>query len=176
MNVFDILIGIPLLWAIFKGFKKGLILEIISIFALIAAIYGSVHFSFYIADIIDKKFHFKYSHITAFTLTFIFILIGLFWFAKVLETIVKSVALSLVNKILGSFFSLIKMAFIVSCFLYIINSINIKLSFISDKIQNDSLLYKPVSLIAPAIFPLMKEKFDEIKKATNEQLPSKPNK
>jgi len=34
MNYFDIMIAIPLIWGIYKGFKKGFIIEIASFIAL----------------------------------------------------------------------------------------------------------------------------------------------
>ncbi len=45
MNYYDIIVGILLLIAAYKGFKRGLVFELISIVGLIIAIYGAFKFS-----------------------------------------------------------------------------------------------------------------------------------
>ena len=45
MNYIDIFLLVPLLWGAFKGFKKGLIIEVVSLIALGLGIWGGVHFS-----------------------------------------------------------------------------------------------------------------------------------
>ena len=45
MNYYDIIAGYILLVAAYKGFKRGLVFELISIVGLIIAIYGAFKFS-----------------------------------------------------------------------------------------------------------------------------------
>ena len=45
MNYLDIIIAIPLVWGIVIGFKKGFVIEIASLIAILAGVYGSIHFS-----------------------------------------------------------------------------------------------------------------------------------
>ena len=42
MNFLDIVIGLLLVWGLFKGLKNGLFVEIASLAALIAGIYGAI--------------------------------------------------------------------------------------------------------------------------------------
>ncbi|MDD5569617.1 MAG: CvpA family protein [Bacteroidales bacterium] len=163
MNFFDFLVVIPLLFAAFKGYRKGIILEVISIIALIAAIYGGIHFSYFAGNFLGKYIHSGFIKIISFAVTFILILIGLYWFAKILEKFVDAIALGFANKITGCFFGLLKMAFIISCIIYIITSIDSNKILLTEKTTSNSLLYKPVSVIAPAVFPVLKEKFEQIK-------------
>ena len=59
MNYVDIILAAPLLLGAFKGFKKGLIIELISLIALAVGIWGAVHFSDFavqlLAENIDQK-------------------------------------------------------------------------------------------------------------------------
>ena len=48
MNVFDIIIASLLLFGFVRGIMKGLFLEVASLVALIAGVYGSIHFSLYL--------------------------------------------------------------------------------------------------------------------------------
>jgi len=163
MNIIDIILAIPLLWAAYNGFRKGIVLEIISICALLGAIYGSIYFSHFTASFL-QKFNLKYIQIISFSITCILILVGIFWLGKVLDKVIKAAALGLVNRIAGSLFSLLKFGFILSCFLYIINNFDTDKKLITEQKQKDSFLYKPVSSIAPVVFPVLKENFEKLKK------------
>ncbi|MFA6923051.1 MAG: CvpA family protein [Bacteroidales bacterium] len=169
MHFLDVVIGVPLLWTAFKGFRKGLILEILSIITLIVAVYGGIHFSYFTANLLGKYIHSGFLQIISFAVTFILILIGLYWFAKILEKFVDAIALGFANKITGCFFGLLKMAFIISCIIYIAASIDSNKILITEKTISNSLLYKPVSAIAPAVFPILKTKYEQIKDKSNLQ-------
>jgi membrane protein required for colicin V production len=155
LNYLDIILAIPLLWAIYKGFRKGLIIEIASLVALLLGIYGSIHFSDYVSDYLKNSFHMKtaYLHIISFAVTFILIVIIVYAIAWVIEKLVDVVSLSFVNKLAGSVFSLIKMAFILSVILYFIDALDTKKSFISESKRNSSVLYIPVSNLAKTFVP-----------------------
>ena len=56
MNWLDIVLAIPLLWFMYKGFRNGLIIELASLAALILGIYVALHFSFYVKDYLVDSF------------------------------------------------------------------------------------------------------------------------
>jgi len=45
VNTLDIILAVPLLYGLYKGFTRGLIVEIASLVGLVLGIYGGVHFS-----------------------------------------------------------------------------------------------------------------------------------
>ena len=55
MNFIDIILIIPIIWFIYKGFKKGFIIEIASLIALFLGIYVAIHFSGNITSFIDDN-------------------------------------------------------------------------------------------------------------------------
>ncbi len=55
MNVLDIILAIPILWLAYKGFTKGLIIEISTLAALVLGIYASLHFSYITADFLRNN-------------------------------------------------------------------------------------------------------------------------
>ena len=73
MNYIDIILAIPLLWAIYMGFTKGFIIEITSLIALFLGVYGAIHFSYYISD--SMKLSSAYSPLISFAITFLIIVI-----------------------------------------------------------------------------------------------------
>ena len=53
--IFDILFILIFLWAAYKGFTKGFILQAATLAALILGIWGSIKFSGYVAVVIMEK-------------------------------------------------------------------------------------------------------------------------
>ena len=157
MNYIDLIIAIPLVWGVFVGFKNGLIIEVASLAALLLGIFGAIHFSDLTANFLVTNLNIttQYINLIAFAVTFVGIVILVHLLAKMIDKLVKAVALGFVNRLLGMVFGLIKYAFIISIILVIINAINRNNTIISkEKIEN-SILYKPLSAFAPSIFPYL---------------------
>ena len=81
--------------------------------------------------------------------------------ARAISKLVKAVALGFIDRIAGLLFGVLKTAFIVSIVLVVINSIDQRVPFIPDDHKENSLLYQPLSKLAPAIFPYLN--FEEVK-------------
>ncbi len=155
--IFDLIFLIIFLWAIYKGYSRGLILQAATLAALILGIYGAIRFSGLTASIIIEKLHvnWQYMHLIAFAITFIGIVIGIHFLARVFEKLLKAIALNLINRIFGAVFSVIKYAFIISAILVVINGINRRANFLPQEKINKSILYRPLSILAPMIFPYL---------------------
>ncbi len=163
MNYLDIILAIPLVWAVYKGFTKGLIFSVASLLALILGIYGAIHFSFIVEEYVKAWFHpgEKYLVFISFSITFLLIVIIVHMVAWAADRLIKAIALGIVNRLAGVVFNVIKMAFILSVILSLVNYLNSFRHFIPDEDREESLLYGPVSGFAPAVFPYLK--FDELK-------------
>ena len=166
MNIFDLVFLVIFIWAAYKGFSKGLIIQAASLAALLLGIIGAIKFSGYTAFVLTKKFNVtgEYLQLTAFAITFVIIVIAVHIIARLTEKFVKAVALDFVNRILGLLFSTIKMAFIISIILVIINIINYRKPFLPKDKVNKSLLYKPLSSLAPMLFPYFRLEYDKIRR------------
>jgi len=159
MNYIDAIIAIPLLWFTYKGFSKGLIIELATLIALLLGIYISAHFSDFTADFLRQKldFHSQYMSIISFSLTFVGVVTLVMIFGKSLEKVINVILLGFVNKLLGGVFGLIKVSFILSILIFILTTFEVENKLISPDMQSQSLLYPPVKAIAPVIFPVIKE-------------------
>jgi len=160
MNYLDIILAIPLLWTIYKGFTKGLIIEIASLIAIVMGVYGAIHFSYFITNALHLTS--AYSPLISFAITFLLIVVVVYLLAKMLEKSVNLLALGFLNKLAGAFFSLLKMAFILSVLLMFFNKIDSKANIISEETKKHSLFYPAVSAFAPWLIP--KINFEEIQK------------
>jgi membrane protein required for colicin V production len=82
--------------------------------------------------------------------------------ARALEKLLKAAALGIVNRIAGVLFAVLRTAFLLSVILVVLNTIDRRAPFIPDEHKENSLLYRPLSSLAPAIFPYLD--FDGVRK------------
>jgi len=101
MNYIDIILSIPLVLGYLQGLQKDLSLKVASLVAIILGVYGAIHFSYYISDIL--KMNSPYLPLISFALTFLIIIVAVYLFAKLLEKSINLLALGFLNKLLGAF-------------------------------------------------------------------------
>lgn len=153
MNFIDIFVAALLLWFGYKGFKKGLVFELVSIVSLSLGIYGGLKFSDRTAEYIMEFVDSQYLPVVAFTITFLVILVLVFAAGKVVEKIVNLAALKLVNKSLGAAFGVLKTLLILSVLIVIVESYDNKLNFVPEDTKNTSMLYNPLLNFANQVLP-----------------------
>lgn len=159
MNYLDIIFLVPLLFALYRGFKKGIIHMVASLAALVLGILGAIRLRPVFASILDSLFDISpdYMNIIAFSAAFVVIVILVHLVAYVVERLIKAVALNLVNRLLGMAFGLLVTAFVLSMILWPINQVNAEKPFIKPERIENSMLYRPLSAFAPAVFPYLKK-------------------
>ena len=114
MSFLDIVLGILLIWGLYKGLTNGLFVELASLIALIAGIFGAIHFSYIAGDYLSQNMDWndRYIKITAFLITFIAIVLLVHLAGKLLTKIADFAMLGLLNKIAGGIFGMLKVAII----------------------------------------------------------------
>lgn len=169
MNYIDIAIAIPLLWGTYKGFTKGLVIELASIIGLILGVYVGMHYSDITAGYISQFVEIEQTFlpIVSFAATFISVILVVLLLAKILEKLVNLVALKLVNKISGAGFGLLKATFIVSLIIVFVESVDSRLELIPKETKEGSLLYQTLGSVAPTIIPAIKD-LDVLKEAVEQ--------
>ncbi|MBA4322754.1 MAG: colicin V production protein [Odoribacter sp.] len=159
MNYIDIIIIIVLGFAMIRGFINGLVKEVASLAALILGIWGAIRFSSYTAEKLYDYFDMsgKYVGIISFIVTFAIIVIIIHFIGLLVDKLIDAVALGFVNRLLGIVFGLFKSVLIMSVLLVVLNAINARRPFLPEEKIEQSMLYNPISDIAPAIFPIIGE-------------------
>jgi membrane protein required for colicin V production len=171
MNYIDIVIIVVLAVAMVRGFINGLVKEVASLAALILGIWGAIRFSSFTAGKLYDYFDMsgKYVGIISFLITFGIIVIIIHFIGLLVDKLMQAVALGFINKLLGIVFGLFKSVLIMSVVLVVLNAIDARRPFLPKEKIEQSMLYNPVSDIAPAIFPIIGEggfyqSFDRFKK------------
>ncbi|MEX2595559.1 MAG: CvpA family protein [Salibacteraceae bacterium] len=156
-NHWDIILFLPLLYAAWKGFRKGLIVELASILALIAGLYIAANFSEFTAQKLGEFLNWNGAWVgyASFLITFIAVVFGIYALAKVVEKAVNMAALKFVNKLTGLFFGVLKIALILSIIINLIGYIDQHIPVLSKSEPEKSLLFEPVKNLAPTVIPVL---------------------
>ncbi len=172
-HLLDIIIALPLVWGIYKGFKKGLIIELTTLAALLTGIYGAIRFSDRAAVLLREEWAIDdtYLPILSFAVTFILIVILVNLIGRMLEKVVDMVALGFINKMAGGVFRALKVSLILSVLFTMLQSLDEDWGIIPPEVKESSVLYSPLSALAPVIVPAIKD--NEWAKKFNNQLPTK---
>jgi len=157
MNWIDFIIIALLAFGLIQGFIDGLIIEIAELVALVAGIWGAIHFSGWTAGKLAVWFDMQsaWTGIVAFAFTFIAIVIAIYLIGKMIDTLMKAISLGIVVKTLGAVFGVLKTALILSVIFVFLNSIDQKRHFLPSSMIARSHLYNPIADLVPAIFPMV---------------------
>lgn len=165
MSFIDIVFAVLLGFAVYKGLKNGLFVEVASFVALILGIYFAIKFSNLVGAIftgIVPSWNPKYIEITAFIITFLLVVIGIHLSAKILTKLADFAFLGWINKLAGVIFSLLKTILALSVVLFILEKINIDNMLVSIETQENSIFYNPIQSISRAIYPTIEGWYTEI--------------
>jgi len=155
VNFLDVIFIVPLIWAGFRGFKKGLIIEVSALIAFGLGIWGGIHFSDFVAELLSDSIESKYVPLVSFAITFILIVAAIFVLGKMLEKAVNLVQLKLVNKATGAVFGVAKIVLVISVLLVIVNSFDEKANIVPKDLKENSLLYQPLSDVSLKVIPAL---------------------
>lgn len=165
MNYIDIILCTPIVWGLYKGFTKGLIVEAATFIAFGLGVWGGIRFSDFIAAKIKEWFSWDspYLPVVSFAITFLGIVILIYFIAKLIQRLAEGMALGAFNKIGGALFGALKFAMVMSVVIFVIDALEESYPMVSFKTKEESLLYKPVGKIAPTLIPtLNKSKMAEL--------------
>ena len=160
INLVDILIIVPLLLFAWNGYRKGLIIEVASLAALVLGLYAAFYFSDFAAKILNDNFNIneKYIAIIAFLLTLIVVVFFVITTGKVVQKFVEIIFLGFINKLAGSVFGLLKGALIISLLIFAINYFNFGSFIFKEETKQKSISYEKIESIAPWMFSWLDSK------------------
>lgn len=114
MNFLDIIVAILLGLGIIRGLRNGVIREVAGLLGVILGIWAGLRLAFLFADYYREHIDIneKLLPFLAFLTAFVLALVAVLLLGRILDRIVKAAQLSLLNKILGAVFGVLKWAFI----------------------------------------------------------------
>ena len=151
MNYLDIIIAIILFLFGFKGFRKGLIIEVVTLLAFAIGIYGAMHFSDFTA-----------SHLQ----TFILLVILVNVIGKWVTSLIKAMNLGFFNKLGGAVFGVAKGVLLCSILVMVLNNFQL-IGLVKPEVREQSKLYPYIEETVPYVY----RGFDLVKDYAKEVLP-----
>jgi membrane protein required for colicin V production len=179
MSFIDIVFAILLCYALYKGIKNGLFVELASLIALVAGIFVAIKFSYLVNNILEPKVTWepKYIEIIAFALTFILVVVLIYLSAKLLTKIADFTYLGWINKLAGAIFSTLKTILLLSILILLFEKVNINNTLVKQETLDESIFYNPTKEISAFLYPKIEEWYekqgnktdDDEKNGTNEE-------
>ena len=174
MSFLDIILGLLLVWGLYKGASNGLFVEVAELIALIAGIYGAIHFSLTVAEFMEKSLEWdqSYVRIVAFLAVFLLIVIIVHMAGKFLTNVVDGAAiLGLMNKVAGGLFGALKVAVILGAILLFFDRAATSFNIVNKSTKKQSLLYDPIKEVGAFVFSkVLKENPSKIEKQASKEI------
>ena len=159
MNALDIIMLLCLVPAAYRGFRKGLVTQLIALLSVyigaIVAFRLSPTISGFMGQVIIGSE--KVVALLSFALVFTGVLIFMRFMGKIIDGTVDNLALGGLNHILGVSFATITTIVVLGILITLFESVNTSFGLVSEDRLNESVLYYPVKTIANHIFPYIKE-------------------
>jgi|TARA_B100000768_G_C11279911_1_gene377953 membrane protein required for colicin V production len=157
IGALDAIIGISFAWALFRGFQKGFIVKIASLFALVAGTFAGFHGSEGLASWLNKEVNWSETsvQVTAFVLTFVLVVIGVHFIAKIIEKMVDLTALGLINKLAGMALGAFQMILLLSIMTFALDGVFGPRNWLPKGAAEESILYPSVETAVEWIIPEM---------------------
>ena len=161
MNYLDIVIAIVLFLFGFKGFRKGLIFEVVTLLAFGLGIYGAMHFSDFTADHLQEVMNIdpKYLNTVAFVLTFVLLVIAVNIIGRMVKKMVQAMNLGFFDRLGGFVVGVAKGVLLCSAFLLVVNNLQFT-GLIKEDVKKESRLNPYIEKTVPYLykgFDLVKE-------------------
>ena len=168
MNYLDIIFAIILFLFGFKGFRKGLIIEVVTLLAFGVGIYGAMHFSDFTAAHLQEFMEVNPKHLdtVAFILTFILLVVFVNMIGRLVSNAVKAMNLGFFNRLGGLLFGLAKGLLLCSTFVLILNNLQ-WMGLVKEEVKQSSYLYPYVEKTVPYLY----KGFDLVKDYAKEVMP-----
>ena len=159
INIMDLVFGGLIAYGGFKGFRKGVIVELTSLLALVLGIYGAIQLSGYVAEQLTYYIDWdkRYVDLASFGLTSAGIIFGVSLLGKMLTSLAKLVMLNGVNRMLGLLFGGLKLAVFSGVILIFLMKANALFGFIPSEIIEQSLLCDTLLGLGEWIFDYVPE-------------------
>jgi membrane protein required for colicin V production len=153
LNYIDYIILAILVLFLIQGYRKGIIIGLATIAALVLGIYVAVHFSNFLDTTLMEHLHpsRKWLPILSFSITFLVVVILVMIIAKLTEKLVDIVGMGFFNHIGGAALGLVKGVILISILLFLFQSIDSKGKWLTEKDKKGSFFYSQVAQVFPGL-------------------------
>ena len=155
MKMLDLIILLPLIYGAYKGYKRGFIMSLFMLLAVIVGLYVAFHFTDVIVDYGMKHFEWTSKYISPITFLSLFLVVGagIYFGGKVLESVIKLAKLSVLNSLAGALLGLLQWTYFVGSLLLMLISFDQKEKIISKETKQHSIILPVMTSVLHGSIP-----------------------
>lgn len=168
MTILDIVLAIPILFLVFKGWKKGLVREVATLTGLLAGIWATVHLSQQVAVWLGLES--ENAVLIAFLVTFVGVLVLTYLLGQCIEGLMKAAKMGLLNHLAGAALGAVKALCILAVLLNYVVMLDKHEKLLTPEAKESSKLYTPVYSIGNRMTDSLKQYIAEHKEEWQEAL------
>lgn len=157
----DIVLAVPMLWLVYRGWRRGLVREVTTLAGVLAGIWAAVHLSQLISELLGLQG--ENSVIIAFFVAFVGALVLAYLLGRMVEGLLKAAKLSIANRVAGAALGLVKALCILAVLLNNVVMLDNHEKVITKTMKEESILYKPVWDTGNRLTASLKQFIDEHK-------------
>lgn len=165
MTIFDIILVIIFLWAAYRGFCDGIIVQLGGIAGLLLGVYFAFRFGTLVGEWL--KVDSEMSNVVGFIIVLALVLVVVAIISRALSAFFSVVGLSLLNKVGGVLLSVVKIGLVMGLLLYSFDYINKNAKWVDDETIERSMIYAPLLQTTEKVFPYI----DFVKRRLLDQIP-----
>lgn len=160
MNIFDLIVYLALAWAVFNGWRRGFLLQMLSLVAVVAALYLGAIYGAELGTMLGMEG--TTAQIGGFITIFVASLIVIALLGRLLRGVLKFAGLGVVDTLLGILLSVIKVGLIVSVLFSWFAALNRDYKLASREKIEASRWFEPVAGITDKLTPYFEELKDNV--------------
>jgi membrane protein required for colicin V production len=155
MEILDLIILMPLIYGAYKGYKRGFIMSLFLLLAVVVGLYAAFHFTDVIVGYGKEHFSWTSNYIAPVTFLSLFLVVGagIYFGGKVLESVIKLVKLSILNSLAGALLGLLQWTYFVGSLLLMLISFDQKESIISKETKQHSFIIPAITSVLHGSIP-----------------------
>ncbi len=161
MNVFDIILYLALAWAVFNGWRRGFLLQMLSLAAVVAAFYLAVKYGVELGAAAGIK---EEAAVAGFLIIFVAALVGIGIVGHLMRAVFRFAGLGAIDTLLGVLFSVAKILLVVSVLYAGFDALNRDCDMVSSETIDESRWFRPVAGLTDKLTPY----FEELKGRIND--------
>jgi membrane protein required for colicin V production len=155
MKMLDLIILLPLIYGAYKGYKRGFIMSLFMLLAVIVGLYVAFHFTDVIVSYGKEHFEWTSKYISPITFLSLFLVVGagVYFGGKVLESVIKLAKMSVLNSLAGALLGLLQWTYFVGSLLLMLISFDQKEKIISKETKRHSLILPVMTSVLHGSIP-----------------------
>lgn len=168
MNLLDILLAVPMVFLLYKGWKRGIVREVATLVGVLAGIWAAVHLSQQVAEWMNLKS--ENAVLIAFFVCFVGAMVLAYLAGRMVEGLMKAAHISMANRVLGAVLGMLKALCVLAVLLNYVEMFDREEKLLKGDLKENSLLYKPVHNTGNRLTESLKQFIDEHKEEWEEKV------